>query len=162
MKCEELGCNKDVCKSNFIVYQKCNEHQFEGVCIEIKHLKRIAEYYEFPVANMIGVSQKVIWKAMLKYDIKTRIAKKRNQWAEKNTSWKGKKASYSAFHFRVERVRGKPKICEICNTTIAKKYEWASISKKYYDVYDYKRMCSSCHAKFDRKILNITGVNADA
>jgi hypothetical protein len=45
---------------------------------------------------------------------KCRIAAKRDQKREKNSSWKGDKVSYAAFHYRVESVRGRPKFCEIC------------------------------------------------
>lgn len=67
-----------------------------------------------------------------------------------NLQWKGVKAGYKAFHLRVEAARGKPKKCEDCGTTSAKRFEWASVSGNYSDVNDYKRLCVSCHRRFDR------------
>lgn len=69
---------------------------------------------------------------------------------ENSGSWKGDKASYSAFHYRVEAERGKPSKCEECGTKTAKKFEWANLTGKYEDVNDYKRLCNSCHRKLDK------------
>lgn len=50
-----------------------------------------------------------------------------------------------------------PQKCEECGTADKNKtYDWASISKKYNDPNDYKRLCRSCHWKLDKMILNIT------
>lgn len=69
--------------------------------------------------------------------------------------WKGDEASYSAFHYRVESVRGKPKKCEVCGQDNPnKKYEWANLTGNYKDVDDYKRMCTSCHRCFDNRTRN--------
>lgn len=79
--------------------------------------------------------------------------------------WKGAGACYTALHFRVERARGKPRLCEECGTTTAKRYEWASVSHKYDDVNDYRRLCKTCHVKFDkihRNFGNVPTLNADA
>lgn len=106
---------------------------------------------QLEIAKILGVSQKVVFGAMKRFGIKSRVAKKRNQWGSNNTGWKGGNASYSAFHFRVERIRGKPKTCEVCHTMTAKKYEWANLTRKYDDVNDYKRMCIPCHQRYDKK-----------
>lgn len=51
-----------------------------------------------------------------------------------------------------------PKRCDVCSTEEANKhYDWANLTGKYHDVTDYKRMCRSCHWKYDGKINNITG-----
>ncbi len=74
----------------------------------------------------------------------------KNQKKENNGNWKGSKASYAGFHARINREKGQPLFCEICNTTDKNKtYEWASISKNYKDLTDYKRLCKSCHNKLD-------------
>lgn len=111
------------------------------------------------VGNKLGVSQKVIFGWFKKLGIKSRMAKKRNQYGKNNSSWKGDNATYAALHYRVERLRGKPKVCSKCETTDATKYEWASLTKNYADPYDYIRLCKSCHATFDRIINNITKQN---
>ncbi len=69
-----------------------------------------------------------------------------------------KAKTYGAYHHKVRRLRGTPSLCEICGTTHAKKFEWANLTGHYDDINDYKRMCTSCHSRFDNKILNITGI----
>lgn len=66
-----------------------------------------------------------------------------------------KSTSYSQCHYRVRKLRGTPKKCEVCGSITAKKYEWANLSGNYEDINDYKRMCTSCHCKHDGKIKNI-------
>lgn len=69
---------------------------------------------------------------------------------EKSWSWKGNKVGKEALHNWVQKHLGKPKKCEHCNTTKAKQYDWANISQKYKrELSDWKRLCRSCHAKFD-------------
>lgn len=56
----------------------------------------------------------------------------------------------SIIHRRVEKVLGRPKICENCGTTKKKKYDWSNISGLYKDdVNDYIRLCISCHRLYD-------------
>ena len=108
------------------------------------------------VAEELGTTQKVIWQRLKGIGYKCRVAAKRNQRGEDNDSWKGGEASYSAFHLRTQALRGKPQKCEVCGTTDPKRgYDWASMSGRYDDPYDYKRMCRSCHWKQDKKIFNI-------
>lgn len=110
------------------------------------------------IADQFNTTQKVVWLAMKKWNIKARVAAKRDQRGDKNASWKGDQAKYGACHTRVEVVRGKPQKCEECGTTDPNKhYDWASLTKNYHDVNDYKRLCRSCHAKLDNSIKNITG-----
>jgi hypothetical protein len=70
---------------------------------------------------------------------------------ERNWNWKGNNAGYSALHDWVRKWKGKPEYCEMCGTTIAKKYEWANIDHKYRRILDdYIRVCTSCHRIYDR------------
>ncbi len=101
------------------------------------------------VAQCMGVSQKVIFSAMKRAGIKPRAAAKRNQKGQCNNSWKGDNAGYQALHLRLTALFGKPKICAICGNTSAKWYDWANLTGKYADISDYKRMCRSCHRKYD-------------
>ena len=56
----------------------------------------------------------------------------------------------SLIHRQVERVLGKPKICENCGDTTKNKYDWANISGLYKDdITDYIRLCISCHRLYD-------------
>lgn len=68
--------------------------------------------------------------------------------------WKGNRVGYTAAHDRVRNYRGTPKKCEVCGTTTAKRFEWASLTKKYWDPKDYIRLCASCHRKKDKTYLN--------
>lgn len=114
------------------------------------------------IAEKLGVTQKVIWHSMKKLGIKARVAKKRNQKKENNPNWKGNNVRYAMAHKRVENIRGKPKLCEVCGTTKAKRYEWANLTGNYTDLLDYQRMCKSCHAKHDKIINNLASVGGDA
>lgn len=105
--------------------------------------KEIGQHY--------GTTQKVVFSWFKKLGIKSRIAYKRNQKGELNSSWKADKVTYAAFHYRVESARGKPHFCEACGTMDAKRYEWANLTGRYEDLIDYSRMCVPCHRKYDNK-----------
>ena len=69
---------------------------------------------------------------------------------EKSPNWKGDDVGKEALHNWVQKHLGKPKECEQCHTTTAKQYDWANISQEYKrDLSDWKRLCRSCHAKYD-------------
>lgn len=108
------------------------------------------------VAFKLGVTRKVVYNAMKRIGLKARVACKRNQWSENNHMWKGDFASKGPLHRRLYRRFGQENKCSQCGTEDASKsYDWANISGKYEDLSDYKRMCRSCHWKYDKKILNI-------
>lgn len=68
----------------------------------------------------------------------------------KSWAWKGGNVGKGGLHNWVQKHKGKPRKCEHCHTTKAKQYDWANISQEYKrDVNDFKRLCRSCHAKFD-------------
>jgi hypothetical protein len=109
------------------------------------------------LAQAFGVSQKMVFGWFRKLGIQARVAAKRDQGGEKNHQWKGSGCGYSALHFRVERIRGKPQKCEDCGTADpSRTYDWANISGKYLGVDDFKRLCRSCHWKMDKKANNFT------
>jgi hypothetical protein len=124
---------------------------------------RLKEFYDSglsqtEIAELFGVSQKIVWGWMKRADLKARVAAKRDQRGEKNAYWGGKDGivGYEAYHYRVIARRGQPSECVDCGTTDpSKKYDWANLTGNYADVNDYKRLCRSCHSKLDRKILNI-------
>jgi hypothetical protein len=69
---------------------------------------------------------------------------------EKNGMWKGKKATYDAFHRRVSSWRGKPIYCEICGRKKKdKRFHWTNLTGDYTNINDYKRMCVPCHSRYD-------------
>ena len=80
-------------------------------------------------------------------------------WMKKQTPYnkgKFKSQSYGAVHYKVRQLRGKPNECEDCGESSEDKhYEWANISGDYADIYDYKRLCKSCHNIFDGIIKNL-------
>jgi hypothetical protein len=70
----------------------------------------------------------------------------------KNYNWKGDNVSYAGIHFWIKSQLGKPKKCEECGTTTAKKFEWANLSGEYKrsnGIKDWKRLCKKCHGVFD-------------
>lgn len=110
------------------------------------------------VAETLGTTQKVIFNVLRRANHTARKAIKRNQLGPNNSSWKGDRASYTAFHYRVAVMFGQPKKCEVCGTTDdARAYDWANLTGNYADPADYKRMCRSCHWKHDNKHLNFKG-----
>ncbi len=69
---------------------------------------------------------------------------------KENPMWKGNNAGYGAIHDWVKQWLGKPKKCEMCGTTTAKKFEWASKSRENIRKLDeWMRLCTSCHHKYD-------------
>ncbi len=110
------------------------------------------------IANEMGVSQKVIFSRLKEIGFKCRASAPRNQKRELNNNWKGDDVTYSAFHLRLKSLHGSPKKCEVCGTTDkTKSYDWANLTGAYEDPKDYKRMCRSCHWKYDKKHLNFKG-----
>lgn len=80
---------------------------------------------------------------------------KGKQLEQNNPNWKGDNATnITTFHKRVEEKFGKPNKCECCGDTKAKQYDWANMTGKYKDMTDYKRLCKSCHIRYDRTRLN--------
>lgn len=124
---------------------------------ELEELYHAKNMTQFEIGIEYNTTQKVVYSWFKKLGIKSRIPKKRNQEGQNNSSWKGSKATYAAFHYRVEKQRGKPHFCNACGTMEASRYEWANLTGKYDDVMDYSRMCVSCHRKYDKKRRENTG-----
>ena len=104
------------------------------------------------VSAEVGASVKVLQVLMPRYGIARRPAIKRNQTGPANHSWRGDDACYAALHLRVATVRGKPSLCAACERTDSKaRYEWASLTGNYADIYDYVRLCVPCHRRFDSR-----------
>ena len=81
--------------------------------------------------------------------LQTEILRDRHR--EKNPVWKGDMIGYQGAHDRINKERGKPSLCDECGTTDKdKRYEWANLSGDYQNIYDYKRLCDSCHSKLDK------------
>lgn len=67
---------------------------------------------------------------------------------EKHPNWHGDNVGYKAFHLRVNQSRGKATICEDCGSISF--VEWASLTKNYENIMDYKALCRKCHHKLDQ------------
>jgi len=109
-------------------------------------------------AATLGVSRKVVANAMKRLGIKPRVAAKRNQTGPDNHMWKGSAANLVCKHKRLYRAFGQPERCDVCGTTDSSKtYDWANLTGDYDNPADYRRMCRSCHAQYDNKIVNLLG-----
>jgi hypothetical protein len=110
------------------------------------------------VGQELGFTQKVIMRVLKENGIKCRPPIPRTPGGCLSDNWKGDDVGYAAFHFRIQTLKGKPQFCEVCGTTDPQKtYDWANLSGKLNDPDDYKRMCRSCHWKYDKKHLNFKG-----
>lgn len=102
------------------------------------------------IKNIYGGSQKSITNLLKRNDISLRKAIKRDQFAEKNDSWKGDRAKYAGVHRRVKAAFGNPKKCEWCNSEENRRYEWACIGDDYWNIKSYARLCVPCHRNYDK------------
>ena len=105
------------------------------------------------IATYLGGSRAGIRGAMARLGLAPRAHWDRPYPAgDRHPRWVGSRAEYRACHDRVRAVRGAPSQCEECRTTDkGKTYEWANQSGKFYDPADYRRLCRSCHRKFDHR-----------
>ena len=110
------------------------------------------------VAINMGLTQKIVWRCLRDAKVKCRPKAPRNQKGCLNNNWKGEDVTYAAFHHRINTLKGRPRLCEVCGPSDPKKsYDWANLTGKYDDPSDYKRMCRSCHWRHDHKSLNFKG-----
>lgn len=78
-----------------------------------------------------------------------------SQSEENGFQWKGDKAGVSAMHTWVIKWKGRPRECEVCGITTAKKFEWANVDHSYKRILDdYIRMCTKCHMAYDFEYNN--------
>jgi hypothetical protein len=110
------------------------------------------------IAEALGVTQRVIWRLMHNHGLEARVAAKRFQYGATNDSWRGDRATYAAFHYRVRAILGTPSYCAQCGRSDSDvRYEWANLTGKYFDINDYVRMCTKCHGAFDAARRQATG-----
>lgn len=70
------------------------------------------------------------------------------------SKFNGTTSQYKYLHVKVAKAFGKPKLCEDCKTTTAKRYDWANTGDNYGYPYvvlreNWRRLCRSCHQKLD-------------
>lgn len=65
--------------------------------------------------------------------------------------WKGGVAEIEAVHNWIKQHYGKPKKCEHCKTTTAKRFEWAKKEGCKYERKreNFMRLCAKCHRNYD-------------
>lgn len=103
------------------------------------------------VAKELGITKKIVVNVFKRNNYQCRPAVKRNQFGENNSSWKGDKVTYEAFHKRVAVKRGKADRCTNINCDgKSKVFDWANISGDYNDINDYLMLCRTCHFKMDK------------
>lgn len=116
----------------------------------LKKLYLIQRLTTAEIGKILGCSTSKVANDLKHYGIKMRRAVSRvPKRLALNGMWKGTEATYSAFHYRVVAVRGKPQRCEHCPGKGAKRFEWCNVSGNYADPSDYIRLCVSCHRRFD-------------
>lgn len=74
---------------------------------------------------------------------------------DKNGQWKGDDVGYFGLHVWIAENCGRAKKCDACGSDDPdKKYHWANLDSKYSrDINSWKRMCVSCHSKYDKSWL---------
>lgn len=78
----------------------------------------------------------------------------RNPYSE----FKGTSSQYKYLHLLVNKAFGRPRVCEDCGSTDAKRYDWANNGSNYGYPYvvnreDWVRLCRSCHQKKDAHLF---------
>jgi hypothetical protein len=77
--------------------------------------------------------------------------------------WRGDEAGYVSMHKRVRRARGKAFGCTQCGLRDpAGYYEWANLTGRYEDIWDYTSMCKACHVVYDIALLPRGEANGNA
>jgi hypothetical protein len=111
---------------------------------------------QMEIAALLGCSLSPVQGALKFHGIPSRAQKIRTPLrGPESPYWHHASASYRTLHEHVSIVRGRPKLCEQCGEARPHiRYEWASKTKNYADVYDYIRLCRRCHYHFDGGSLN--------
>jgi hypothetical protein len=88
----------------------------------------------------------------IKHKEKLSIANKGKFTGSESHNWKGDNICKRVIHYRIEKILGKPKYCEVCKSSTKKRYEWSNKNHKYsLNVKYWQRLCCSCHQKYDYK-----------
>ena len=101
-------------------------------------------------ASALGVGRGAVFRALKRNGIRCRNTGKRDQFGDKNSSWRGAAAAMTSKHSRLHRAFGMPKKCDACGTADRSKwYDWANLTGDYDSPTDFMRMCRSCHRRYD-------------
>lgn len=103
------------------------------------------------IADALGTDYGNVFKAIRRAGEAGRAYGERNGRGEESRVWKGDNASYSAFHRRLYRTKGKAAGCSACGqANTALYYDWANLTGNYADVNDYASLCRPCHRRYDQ------------
>lgn len=112
-------------------------------------------YTHQQLASRFSIGRKVVANAIKRLGLTPHKAAKRNQNGPSNANWRGEAANIVSKHKRLYRAFGQPSKCDVCGTEDPfKSYDWANLTGNYDDPKDFRRMCRSCHWKYDKKHLN--------
>lgn len=162
-------CKCVVCGSDYSTYwypskfcsRKCKSI-FQSSGVDFEEAKKLYEsgMTQCEISEKFGVTQKAIYSVFKRNNYKCRVAAKRSQHGDKNSYWKGSKATYAAYHKRVQSQRGKAFMCEKCGRDDNSiRYDWANITGNFDDTNDYQMLCRSCHFKMDEIKRNLQNNN---
>ena len=116
------------------------------ICLNCKKVfERPKEYYGKKWVMTVYCSKKCFGKVLSK------IQYEKFKDETIHPRWKGDSVGYYGVHDWITKHYGQPKKCQVCDLDdINRKYHWANLSYKYLrDIKDWKRMCVSCHRKYD-------------
>lgn len=126
----------------------------ETTCLTCGKTVRKRKYCS-PSCYWISLEGKTPTKAFIKGQTPWNKGLSGVQSDEKHPGWKGDKVGYVALHQWVVRKLGRSPTCEQCGftSTNSRKVQWSNISREYKrDLTDWRRLCQSCHGKYDRKM----------
>ena len=131
--------------------------------VKEKMSKSISEYMHshpgHPFLNYWkGRKMKVQSKLKMSNSHKKRWENKKfrnSQLGENSKNWKGDTLSKGGIHSWMKRTYGSPRKCDECGITNAKRFDWASIDHTYLrNRSKWRRLCRSCHRKYDYRNKN--------
>lgn len=144
-----------VCGSQFQTYpyeiKRGNGKYCSRKCSGVNNLTKIKKGQRLSVSTEFKKGDSPWNKSLLGFGVWPKWSAK----GQKNPAWKGDKVGYFGLHLWIANNYGKINRCDVCGVSSAdKKYHWANLSGKYIrNVSDWKRMCVSCHSKYDKSWL---------
>lgn len=107
------------------------------------------EFSVYPSLNRIKFCSRKCYSETLKGHTPWNKGLKGYLGGEKHYKWQ-EKPSYVAVHHWINKKLGKPSACDFCKTTMAPRFEWANVSRKYKrEISDWVRLCKKCHNRYD-------------
>jgi len=112
----------------------------------------IAQLYEagrsqYEIAASVGVSQTTVSRDLKRLGVVVH-RRQGDPRGSRHHAWRGDEVGYASFHRRVADARGRPTVCEECGSS-TRRIDWANLTGRYADPYDYRALCRPCHMRFD-------------